>query len=75
MDRHHHGTTGSISSVGSQGRHTPLLEQDGDNPIPRPLETNEETDNPDVEPAADSRSLGDGSSNEHSTDGSKDQQR
>uniref|UniRef100_A0A3B4VE17 Rho GTPase-activating protein 39 n=1 Tax=Seriola dumerili TaxID=41447 RepID=A0A3B4VE17_SERDU len=74
-DRHHHGTTGSVSSVGSQGRCTPLPEQDGDNPIPITLETSEETANPEMDPAVDSRSQGDGSSNEHSTDGSKDPQR
>uniref|UniRef100_A0A3B4XCJ7 Rho GTPase-activating protein 39 n=1 Tax=Seriola lalandi dorsalis TaxID=1841481 RepID=A0A3B4XCJ7_SERLL len=74
-DRHHHGTTGSVSSVGSQGHCTPLPEQDGDNPIPITLETSEETANPEMDPAVDSRSQGDGSSNEHSTDGSKDPQR
>ncbi|XP_019123929.2 rho GTPase-activating protein 39 isoform X2 [Larimichthys crocea] len=75
VDRHHHGTTGSISSVGSQGRCTPLPEQDGDIPVPRALETNEEAANPELDPAVDSRSQGDGSSAEHSTDGSKDPQR
>ncbi|XP_035518419.1 rho GTPase-activating protein 39 isoform X2 [Morone saxatilis] len=75
VDRHHHGTTGSIGSVGSQGRCTPLPEQDRDSPIPRALETNEEAANPELDPAADSRLQGDGSSSEHSTDGSKDPQR
>uniref|UniRef100_A0A665VM77 Rho GTPase-activating protein 39 n=1 Tax=Echeneis naucrates TaxID=173247 RepID=A0A665VM77_ECHNA len=75
VDRHHHGTTGSLSSVGSRGHCTPLAEQDGDSPIPRPLETSEETANPERDPAADNTSQGDGSSNEHSTDGSKDPQR
>ncbi|XP_053171736.1 rho GTPase-activating protein 39 isoform X1 [Scomber japonicus] len=74
-DRHHHGTTGSISSVGSQGRCTPLPEQEGDSPLPRPLETSEVPANPELDPAVDSRSQGDGSSTEHSTDGSKEPQR
>ncbi|CAB1439979.1 unnamed protein product, partial [Pleuronectes platessa] len=75
MDRHHHGTTGSISSVSSHGRCTPLPEQDGDDPIPGALETSVETTNPEMDPAVDSRSQGDGSSSELSTDGSKDAQR
>ncbi|XP_053289039.1 rho GTPase-activating protein 39 isoform X3 [Pleuronectes platessa] len=75
MDRHHHGTTGSISSVSSHGRCTPLPEQDGDDPIPGALETSVETTNPEMDPAVDSRSQGDGSSSELSTDGSKDPQR
>ncbi|XP_051270180.1 rho GTPase-activating protein 39 isoform X1 [Dicentrarchus labrax] len=75
VDRHHHGTTGSISSVGSQGRCTPLPEQDRDSPIPRALESNEEAANPELDPAVDSRLQGDESSSEHSTDGSKDPQR
>lgn len=74
-DRPHHGTTGSISSAGSQGRCTPLPEPDGDIPVPRGLESNEEAANPELEPALDSRLQGDGSSSEHSTDGSKDPQR
>ncbi|KAM9362036.1 rho GTPase-activating protein 39 isoform 2-T2 [Symphorus nematophorus] len=75
VDRHHHGTTGSISSVGSQGRCTPLPEQDRDSPIPRPLETNEEAANPELDPTVDSRLAGDGCSSEHSADGGKDSQR
>ncbi|XP_041816448.1 rho GTPase-activating protein 39 isoform X1 [Chelmon rostratus] len=75
VDRHHHGTTGSIGSVGSQGRRTPLPEQDGESPVPRVLDTNEEAANPELDPAVDSRLQGDGSSTEHSTDGSKDPQR
>ncbi|KAM7423251.1 hypothetical protein PAMA_011008 [Pampus argenteus] len=71
VDRHHHGTTGSISSVGSQGRCTPLPKQDGDIPVPRAPETNEVAANPDLDPAVDSRSQGDGSSTEHSADGSR----
>ncbi|XP_062272280.1 rho GTPase-activating protein 39 isoform X2 [Scomber scombrus] len=75
VDRHHHGTTGSISSVGSQGCCTPLPEQGGDSPVPRALETSEVPANPELDPAVDSRSQGDGSSTEHSTDGSKEPQR
>ncbi|XP_071371706.1 rho GTPase-activating protein 39-like isoform X2 [Centroberyx affinis] len=76
VERHHHGTTGSIGSVGSQGRRTPLLEQDRDTPLPRAPETAEkETADPEPEPAADDRSQGDGSSTEHSADGSKEPQR
>lgn len=75
VDRHHHGTSGSVSSVGSQGRCTPLPERDRDSPLPRALESNDETANPELDLAADSRSQGDGSSTEHSTDGGKDPQR
>ncbi|KAG7494885.1 rho GTPase-activating 39-like isoform X2 [Solea senegalensis] len=75
MDRHHHRTTGSISSVGSQGGCTPLPEPEGDGPFLKTLETNEEKGSAEVDPAVDSRSQGDGSSNEHSTDGSTDTQR
>lgn len=75
VDRHQPGTTGSISSAGSQGRCTPLPEQDGDSPIPRALESSEEGANPELDPAADTRLQGDGNSSEHSTDGSKDPQR
>ncbi|KAM4613597.1 rho GTPase-activating protein 39 isoform 2-T2 [Polymixia lowei] len=72
----HHGTTGSIGSVGSQGRRTPLTEQDRETPLPRAPETTEKQPaDPDLEPAADSRSQGDGSSTERSTDGSKEPQR
>ncbi|XP_072238855.1 rho GTPase-activating protein 39 isoform X4 [Leuresthes tenuis] len=72
VEKHHHGTTGSISSVGSQGRCTPLPEQDGDSPVPRVLEPSEENDNSELDPAVDSRSKGDESSAEQSEDGSKD---
>ncbi|XP_063330756.1 rho GTPase-activating protein 39 isoform X1 [Pelmatolapia mariae] len=75
VDRHHHGTSGSVSSVGSQGHCTPLPERDRDSPLPRALESNDETANPELDLAADSRSQGDGSSTEHSTDGGKDPQR
>nr|XP_046240601.1 rho GTPase-activating protein 39 isoform X2 [Scatophagus argus] len=75
IERQHHGTTGSISSAGSQGRCTPLPEHDGDSPVPRALETSEEAANPELDPAVDSRLQGDGSSTEHSVDGSKDPQR
>ncbi|KAM3877975.1 rho GTPase-activating protein 39 [Diretmus argenteus] len=72
VERHHHGTTGSIGSVGSQGRRTPLPEQDRDTPVPRAQETNEnEVAEPELEPAVDNRSQGDGSS----TEGSKEPQR
>ncbi|XP_037628730.1 rho GTPase-activating protein 39 isoform X4 [Sebastes umbrosus] len=80
VDRqHHHGTTGSVSSVGSQGRFTPLPEPDGDSPVPSPVprtpETNEEAANLELDPAVDCRLQGDGSSSENSTDGGKDAQR
>ncbi|XP_041638679.1 rho GTPase-activating protein 39 isoform X2 [Cheilinus undulatus] len=75
VDRHHHGTTGSISSVGSQGPCTPQPEQDGDIPFPRPLETNEEAADAKLDPSVDSRVQGDGSSSEYSSEGSKDPQR
>ncbi|XP_054639660.1 rho GTPase-activating protein 39 isoform X1 [Dunckerocampus dactyliophorus] len=52
VDRHHHGTTGSVSSVGSQGQCTPSPEQDGDS---------HET----VEVAVDVRSQADGCSSQH----------
>lgn len=72
-DRPPHGTTGSVGSAGSQGRFTPLPERDRDGPgAPEP---GHEAGEPEVDPAADSRSQGDGSSAENSTDGSKDQQR
>ncbi|XP_028261922.1 rho GTPase-activating protein 39 isoform X2 [Parambassis ranga] len=74
-ERHHHETTGSIGSVGSQGRATPLPELDSDSPAPRALESGEETANPELDPAVDSRSQGDGSSTDHSTEGTKDPQR
>lgn len=72
-ERQHHATTGTISSVGSQGRCTPLPEQDDDGPAPGALEPQEE--NPELDPAEDSRSQGDGSSSEHNAEGSKDPQR
>lgn len=75
VERHHHGTTGSISSVGSQRRCIPMSEQDVNSPVPRALETSEEAVNPELDTALDSRSQGDGSSTDHSTDGSKEPQR
>ena len=74
-ERHHHGTTGSLSSVGSQGRCTPLPEQERDSPAPRAFEHGEDNASSEVDPAVDSRSKGDGSSTEQSADGSKDPQR
>lgn len=74
-DRHHAGTTGSISSAGSLGRCTPLPERDDDSPAPRALETSDEGANPELDPAVDGRSQADGSSTEHGSDGSKDPQR
>ncbi|XP_063767230.1 rho GTPase-activating protein 39 isoform X2 [Eleginops maclovinus] len=74
VDRNHHGTTGSISSVGSQGRFTPLPEQDGDSPVPGAPDTKDERDTPELDPAEETRHQGDGSSSENSTDGSKDPQ-
>lgn len=75
VERHHHGTTGSISSLGSQGHCISLPEQDGDSPVPRDPEINEAAANPELDPAVDLRSQGDGSSTEYSTDGSKEPQR
>lgn len=69
MERHHHGTTGSISSMGSQGRCTPLPEQGGT--LPRAPESSDESPNPELDPSVDSRSQGDGSSAEHSGEGGK----
>ncbi|XP_029989606.1 rho GTPase-activating protein 39 isoform X3 [Sphaeramia orbicularis] len=75
VERHPHGTTGSISSVGSQGRCTPLPEHDGDGTLPRALESSEDTPNTELDPSVDSRSQGDGSSTDHSTESSKEPQR
>ncbi|KAM9410117.1 rho GTPase-activating protein 39 isoform 2-T2 [Pholidichthys leucotaenia] len=75
IDRHHHGTTGSVSSLGSQGHCTSLPEQDGDSPVPRVLDPNEEPANPELDLAVDSRSQGEGSSAEHTTEDNKDAQR
>ncbi|KAM8867106.1 rho GTPase-activating protein 39 isoform 1-T1 [Synchiropus picturatus] len=75
VDRHHHGTTGSISSMGSQGPSSPLPEEDRDPPVPRMLGTSEEAGNPELDPAVDMRSQGDGSSTDHSTDISRESQR
>lgn len=70
VDRPHHGTTGSISSIGSQGP-----EQDGDGLGPRHVETTEEAANVKLDPAVDSRVQGDGSSSDYSSEGSKNPQR
>lgn len=72
-DRAHHGTTGSVSSMGSQGRCTPLSEQDRDT-LPKGQRHDEAT-NPELDPSVDSRSQGDGSSVELSTESSKEPQR
>ncbi|XP_041835870.1 rho GTPase-activating protein 39 isoform X3 [Melanotaenia boesemani] len=72
VEKHHHGTTGSISSMGSQGRSTPLPERDNDSPEVREPSEQDTSSEPDQ---VDGRSKGDGSSTEHSTDGSRDQQR
>ncbi|XP_061902546.1 rho GTPase-activating protein 39 isoform X1 [Entelurus aequoreus] len=58
VDRHHHGTTGSVGSVGSQGQCTSLPDQDSH-------ETIEVASNPEPDPALDVRSQADGCSNEH----------
>lgn len=70
-DRHHHGTTGSISSVGSQGLCTSPPEPDTDSPVPTEPETLQPPADPELDPPEDLRSQGDGSSSEHSTDGSR----
>uniref|UniRef100_A0A3P9QFW8 Rho GTPase-activating protein 39 n=1 Tax=Poecilia reticulata TaxID=8081 RepID=A0A3P9QFW8_POERE len=46
VEEHHHlSTTGSIGSVGSQGRRTPISERDGDGPLPRAPEPSEQSVN------------------------------
>lgn len=72
-ERHRPGTSGSTSSTGTQGRHTPLPEVDADGP--RPAELNKETADPELDPAVEVRLQGDGSSSEHSTDSSREPQR
>lgn len=74
-ETYHPGTTGSISSVGSQGLDTPLPEQDTDCSPPRAVELTEETVNAELDPAVDGRSKGDGSSTESNINDSKDLQR
>lgn len=74
VDRAHHGTTGSISSMGSQGRCTPLSEEDRDTPL-QSQGAHEELSHPELDPSVDSRSQGDGSSVELNTESSKDTQR
>ncbi|XP_047203570.1 rho GTPase-activating protein 39 isoform X2 [Girardinichthys multiradiatus] len=75
VEERHHSTTGSISSVGSQGRRTPLAERDIDSPLPTALEPSEQNANSELDPAVDSRMKGDGRSTEHDTDDGKDPQR
>ncbi|XP_077385093.1 rho GTPase-activating protein 39 isoform X2 [Festucalex cinctus] len=60
VERHQHGTTGSISSVGSQGLCASLPEQDVDNP-----ETIEVASNPELDAAVEVRSQADGCSSEN----------
>lgn len=74
VDKPHHGTTGSISSTGSQGQCAPLPEEDS-YPLPRTLETSEEDAVPELDPAVDGRLQGEGSSTEQTTDGGKDSPR
>lgn len=69
-----HGTTGSVGSAGSQGRVTPVPERDGDGPG-APEADEEAAADPELDPAADSRSQGDGSSTESGAEGGKDQPR
>ncbi|KAM9759420.1 rho GTPase-activating protein 39 isoform 3-T3 [Menidia menidia] len=75
VEKHPHGTTGSVGSAGSQGRCTPLPEQDPDSPVPRAQGPGEEGDSPEPDPAAAAPPQGDEGSAEHSTDGSRDPQR
>lgn len=74
-EKYHSGTSGSISSVGSQGHCTPLPEQDSDHPLPRALVPTGETVDADLDPAVDSRSKGDENSTENNINDSKDLQR
>ncbi|XP_037534573.1 rho GTPase-activating protein 39 isoform X1 [Nematolebias whitei] len=74
-EKYHPGTTGSISSMGSQGHCTPLPEQDSDHLLPRALEPTGETVDADLDPGVDSRSKGDESSTENDINDSKDLQR
>lgn len=74
MERAHHGTTGSISSMSSQGRCTPLSEEDRE-VLPQNQGAHEEPTHPELDPSVDSRSQGDGSSVELNTESSKDAQR
>ncbi|XP_077429739.1 rho GTPase-activating protein 39 isoform X2 [Vanacampus margaritifer] len=60
VERHQHGTTGSISSVGSQGLCASLPEKDVDSP-----ETIEAASNPELDPAVEVRSQADGCSSEN----------
>ncbi|CAG5983920.1 unnamed protein product [Menidia menidia] len=71
-EKHPHGTTGSVGSAGSQGRCTPLPEQDPDSPVPRAQGPGEEGDGPEPDPAAAGPPQGDEGSAEHSTDSQRD---
>lgn len=74
-EHHHRSTTGSIGSVGSQGRRTPMAERDDDGPLPRAPEPYEQSANSEPDPAAGDRTKGDGSSAEHEVEDGKDPQR
>ncbi|XP_020791519.1 rho GTPase-activating protein 39 isoform X1 [Boleophthalmus pectinirostris] len=69
-----HGTTGSISSMGSQDRSNPLSEEEIDT-LAKSQDAPEEATHPELDPSVDSRSQGDGSSVELNTESSKDTQR
>lgn len=67
-DKNHRGTTGSVGSTCSQGRCTPLPEEDS-YPLPRALDTSGEDAVHQTDPAADVRLQGEESGAEQSTDG------
>ncbi|KAJ0023254.1 hypothetical protein NQD34_003153 [Periophthalmus magnuspinnatus] len=69
-----HGTTGSVSSMGSQERSNPLSEEEADT-LPKSQDASEEATHPELDPSVDSRSQGDGSSVDINTESSKDTQR
>lgn len=72
-EEHRPSTTGSIGSVGSQGRCTSPAERDGDSQHPKAPEPSEQ--NSELDPAADSRLKGDGSSPEQDADDGKEPHR
>ncbi|XP_072308082.1 rho GTPase-activating protein 39 isoform X2 [Eucyclogobius newberryi] len=74
LERAQHGTTGSISSMGSQERSNTLSEEDRDT-LSKSQNDLEEATHPELDPSVDSRSQGDGSSFELNTESSKDTQR
>ncbi|KAK7907456.1 hypothetical protein WMY93_016068 [Mugilogobius chulae] len=74
LERAQHGTTGSISSMGSQDRSNVLSEEDG-NTLSKSQNDPDEATHPELDPTVDSRSQGDGSSVELNTESSKDTQR